>query len=91
MSELTEPLWAVLSERGCEVIGVAYDEAVRIERQLRSDGVHGLCIITVEAARRVAGVENNVARGNISAVRPAASGVQTTRRKRSVQSGKPVR
>lgn len=53
MSELREKRWSVLSERGCEVSGVDYDEAARLMHRLRGDDVHGLCIISDEAARRL--------------------------------------
>jgi hypothetical protein len=52
MSELLEPRWSVVSERGCEASGVNYDEAARLVRRLRDDKIHGLCIISDEAARR---------------------------------------
>jgi hypothetical protein len=53
MSELQEPRWSVLSERGCEVSSVNYDEAALLVRRLREDKIHGLCIISDEAARRI--------------------------------------
>jgi hypothetical protein len=51
MSELTERHWAVISERGCESAELDYTEAVDLVRRLRREKVHGLCIVTVEAAR----------------------------------------
>jgi hypothetical protein len=53
MSELREQRWSVLSERGCEASGVNYDEAAEYVRRLRESKVHGLCIVSVEAARRI--------------------------------------
>gem|GEM_PF-1102752 len=53
MSELREKRWSVLSERGCEAAGLDYEEAAQLVRRLRADRVHGLCIISDEAARRV--------------------------------------
>lgn len=53
MSELREQRWSVLSERGCEASGVNYDEAAEFVRRLRESKVHGLCIISDEAARRI--------------------------------------
>ncbi len=53
MSELREQRWSVLSERGCEASGVSYDEAAEGVRRLRESKVHGLCIISDEAARRI--------------------------------------
>jgi len=57
MSELREPRWSVVSERGCEASGVNYEEAAGLVGRLRADRVHGLCIISDEAARRY--VSNN--------------------------------
>ena len=52
MSELREKRWSVVSERGCEASGVNYEEAAGLVNRLRADKVHGLCIISDEAARR---------------------------------------
>lgn len=54
MSELGEPRWAVISERGCEASILNYDEARELLRRLVSEKVHGTCIITSEAARNLA-------------------------------------
>lgn len=54
MSELNDPRWAVISERGCEASSLGYDEAVRLLRRLDGEKVHGLCIVTAEAARLLA-------------------------------------
>ncbi|HMF57907.1 MAG TPA: hypothetical protein VK619_16310 [Pyrinomonadaceae bacterium] len=53
MKELAEPVWAVVSERDCEAAGLTYDEARRLEQRLKRDNIHGLCIVTTEAARRM--------------------------------------
>ncbi len=53
MSELGEKRWAVMSERGREASGLTYEEARRLERRLSKKDVHGLCIITDRAARRI--------------------------------------
>ena len=53
MSELREQRWSVLSERGCEASSVNYDEAAEFVRRLRESKIHGLCIISDEAARRI--------------------------------------
>jgi hypothetical protein len=50
--ELHERRWSVLSERGCEAAKLVYDEAAQLVERLRGEKVHGLCIITDEAARR---------------------------------------
>jgi hypothetical protein len=52
MSELREQRWSVVSERGCEASGVTYEDAAGLVGRLRADKVHGLCIISDEAARR---------------------------------------
>ncbi|HEY9401240.1 MAG TPA: hypothetical protein VIQ24_01010 [Pyrinomonadaceae bacterium] len=52
MSELREPRWSVVSERGCEASGVNYEEAAGLVGRLRAERIHGLCIISDEAARR---------------------------------------
>ncbi|MDQ3686105.1 MAG: hypothetical protein M3430_10970 [Acidobacteriota bacterium] len=52
MSELGERRWAVMSERGIEASGVAYDEASQLVRRLEAEKVSSLCIISGEAAQR---------------------------------------
>jgi len=52
MSELREQRWSVVSERGCEASGVTYEDAAGLVGRLRAGKVHGLCIISDEAARR---------------------------------------
>jgi hypothetical protein len=52
MSELREQRWSVVSERGCEASGVNYEEAAGLVRRLRAERIHGLCVISDEAARR---------------------------------------
>ncbi|HEV2802480.1 MAG TPA: hypothetical protein VGW12_18560 [Pyrinomonadaceae bacterium] len=59
MSELREKRWSVVSERGCEVSSVDYAEAAELVRRLRADKVHGLCIVSDEAARRYNNSNNN--------------------------------
>lgn len=51
MSELIERRWAVISERGSEATGLTYEEARALLQRLRDEGVHGLCVVTDEAAR----------------------------------------
>lgn len=51
MSELMKRRWAVISEHGCEASGLTYDEAHALLRRLDDERVHGLCIVTDEAAR----------------------------------------
>lgn len=54
MSELTEPSWAVLSERGCEASALTYAQALEMMRALQREKVSGLSVITDDAARRAA-------------------------------------
>ncbi len=54
MGELNEPLWGVISERGCEAVGLSYNEAAKLLRRLDGEKVHGLCIVTAEAGRHLA-------------------------------------
>lgn len=51
MSELMEQRWAVISEHGSEASGLTFDEAHALLLRLDSERVHGLCIVTDEAAR----------------------------------------
>ena len=53
MSELREPRWAVLSERGCEGAGLSYEEAAAVVARLRGERVSGLCVVTDAAAAHV--------------------------------------
>jgi hypothetical protein len=54
MSELNEQRWAVVSERGCEAARVTYAEAADLMRRLKGERVYGTCVITAEAAARLA-------------------------------------
>lgn len=54
MGELSEPRWAVISERGCEASGLNYEEAIELLRRLVGEKVSGTCIVTNEAARHLA-------------------------------------
>jgi hypothetical protein len=68
MSELREQRWSVVSERGCEASGTTYEEAAGLVRRLRADKVHGLCVISDEAARRYNSNNNHA---NTAAAEPA--------------------
>ncbi|HEX8845247.1 MAG TPA: hypothetical protein VF791_11415 [Pyrinomonadaceae bacterium] len=59
MGELSEELWAVLSERGCEASSLSYAQAAELMRRLKRERVSGLCVITNDAARRVSLTENS--------------------------------
>jgi hypothetical protein len=51
MSELMKRRWAIISENGSEATNLTYDEAYALMRRLTNEGIHGLCIVTNEAAR----------------------------------------
>lgn len=54
VSNLTQNKWAVISERGCESVNLTYEDARRLVHRLVAEGRHGLCIVTNEAAQRLA-------------------------------------
>jgi len=56
MSDLQNKNWAVLSERGREATHLRHEEARRLVHKLASEGHHGLCIVTNEAALPIAPV-----------------------------------
>jgi hypothetical protein len=72
MSELREQRWSVVSERGCEASGVNYDEAATLVRRLRGEKIHGLCIISDEAARRYRANNNGAATTTAADSKPPA-------------------
>ena len=78
MSELREQRWSVVSERGCEASAVNYDEAAELVRRLRGEKIHGLCIISDEAARRYDSGNNGTPATAAAATTPAAT--PTTKR-----------
>jgi len=59
MNELNQKLWAVKSERGREASGVTYKEAAQLIQELSKQKIHGLCIITNEAAQRLSRTPNS--------------------------------
>jgi hypothetical protein len=63
MSELTEQRWAVLSERGCEALGLTYAQATEMMRALVRQNISGLSVITDAAARRATPNVNQQTRG----------------------------
>ena len=83
MSELREPRWSVMSERGCEVSGVNYEEAAELVGRLRADRIHGLCIISDEAAHRYNSNKHRATTTPTPPAKPAAppAGKRAPRRK----------
>lgn len=51
-SELDEPCWSVVSFDKREAGGMDYRQAAELVAILGEHGIHGLCIITDEAAER---------------------------------------
>ena len=72
MSELDEQRWAVVSERGCEAARVTYAEAAELMHRLKAERVYGTCVITSEAAARLAANAAPSANGSKPAKKPRA-------------------
>ena len=72
MSELREQRWSVVSERGPEASGINYDEAAELVRRLRAEKIHGICIISDEAARRYNSNNNGTTTTATADAKPAA-------------------
>lgn len=73
MSELEEPVWAVLGERGVESLDVTYAEAVATVERLAAEDVRGLCVITARAARLLTHDEKKEATDTNASPEAAAS------------------
>ena len=54
-SELDAAIWSVISFDRCEAAGLKYAQAVQKLKELEANKVLGLCIVTDDAAERVAG------------------------------------
>jgi hypothetical protein len=80
MSELREQRWSVLSERGREAARLSYADAAALVRTLTGERVHGLCVITDEAAARLAAPEAPPANGG-----GPKSGAKDKARRRAVK------
>ena len=52
-SKLQNEEWAVLSHLGLEAKSLTHEEARRLVHRLASEGRHGLCIVSDEAASRM--------------------------------------
>jgi hypothetical protein len=53
-SELDQPRWSVVSFDACEAGSLTYSAAVKMLGEKEAAGVYGLCIVTDEAAARIA-------------------------------------
>jgi hypothetical protein len=58
MNELREPRWSVVSFEECAAKNLTYEEAARKLAEMEKQGVSGLCIVTDEAAKRIADFKN---------------------------------
>ena len=85
MSELREKRWSVVSERGCEASGVNYEEAAGLVNRLRAARVHGLCIISDEAARRYDSNNHHAAKPAATDADTAAAAIPTPAKKRAAR------
>lgn len=56
-SELHDPRWSVVTFNQRVANGLTYDEALRKMAELKKENLSGLCILTDEAAGRIAGSE----------------------------------
>lgn len=52
--ELNRPCWSVVTYKSVAVSHLNYEEAVQWAEDLKKQGISGLCVITDEAASRVA-------------------------------------
>jgi hypothetical protein len=85
MSELREQRWSVVSERGCEASGVNYEEAAGLVSRLRADKIHGLCIVSDEAARRYNSNNNHSTPAAPEAKPPAPPAKKRASRRKSAK------
>jgi len=60
-SDLEKEKWAVVSDRGCEATRLTHEDARRLVHRLAGEGRHGLCIMSDEAASRLAAKVSAVA------------------------------
>ena len=58
VNELREPRWSVVSFEQCAAKNLTYEEAERKIAELEKQGVSGLCVVTDEAAKRIAAFKN---------------------------------
>lgn len=92
MNGLRERHWSVISERGREASGIDYAEAARLTRQLAGEKISGLCVVTDEAAQRLASANakrrdaaaatTTTAHNGSNKTLPAASKKSTSRRRK---------
>lgn len=80
MNELTENLWAVISERGCEADGLLHAEAARLARRLTGEKVSGVCVVTNDAAGRLTRAAQISSNGKKPAAKKATRAKRTQKR-----------
>jgi len=54
LNELNESRWSVVTFERCAASNLTYGEAIREMEKLQTQKISGLCIVTDEAAQRVA-------------------------------------
>jgi len=64
-SDLGQEKWAVLSHLGVEATSLSHEDARRLVHRLASEGRHGLCIVSDEAARRMSQNETRADRSEV--------------------------
>lgn len=72
MSELKERHWAVISERGCEAVGLDYQQAARLVRKLKDERLSGLCVVSDAAARHLTPAQNFESAKSPAKISPAS-------------------
>ena len=84
VGELNEGRWSVVSERGREAGGLAYADAAALVRRLLGEKIFGTCVVTDEAAARLAGARQ--AGGEVTPSNngtPRGNGVAPAKKKRA--------
>jgi hypothetical protein len=84
VGELREGRWSVVSERGREAGGLSYAEAAALVRRLLGEKVYGTCVVTDEAAARLAVERQAGAPHGNNGAQPAAGGNSAPAKKRRV-------
>ncbi|HRH40790.1 MAG TPA: hypothetical protein PKY82_04035 [Pyrinomonadaceae bacterium] len=53
-SELNQPCWSVVTYKSVAVSRLTYEEAAQWAEDLKKQGISGICVITDDAAARIA-------------------------------------
>ncbi len=54
-SELSKPIWSVISFEKCEAVDLSYSEAIKKMQELGENNFFGLCVVTNMAAQKIKG------------------------------------